>query len=123
MKSNKTYYSICILFSLLSIFLLTVSAEKKVIVVSLLNLLCFGGGGIVFYVLDKKEIKNRSKTIALMFCCLIFVISGYAVLPFNHLFDGIWNYTPALGWIFGIAGIVFFGLGLVVAVIKLVKEK
>jgi peptidoglycan/LPS O-acetylase OafA/YrhL len=115
------YYAICILFSLLSIFLLIVSTEQKVIIISLLNLLFFGGGGIAYYILDKKETKN--KTIALMYICLLFIISSYAVLPFNHLFDGTWRYTPALGWIVGMAGIIFFGFGFIVSIIRIVKKQ
>ena len=116
---NKLFYIICILFSVLSVFLLLVWGEKT----GLLTLLSFGGGGIAYYVLDKKENSPRRKNIALIFFCLIFVVVSYAVLPFNHLVDNALYYTPLKGWIVGMAGIVFFGVGLVVSIIKLIKEK
>jgi uncharacterized ion transporter superfamily protein YfcC len=100
--------------------------EANVIWVSLMNLLLFGGGGIAYYILDKKENKNtiatkRNKIIALFFLCLFFVFASYSILPFNHLFDNTWRYIPTLGWIFGIVGILFFGFGVIVAIIQFCK--
>ena len=126
MINNKTFYIICIIFSIGSIFLLIKSDERDVIWVSLMSLLLFGGGGIAYYVLRKKENQNRittkrNKIIALFFSCLIFVFASYSVLPFNHLFDDTRRYTPILGWIVGIAGILFFSLGIFVAIIQFYK--
>ena len=126
MIKNKSFYTVCILFSIGSIFLLFKSDEADVIWVSLMNLLLFGGGGIAHYILDKKENKNtittkRNKIIAVFFLCLFFVFASYSVLPFNHLFDDTWRYTPILGWVFGIAGILFFGYGIIVAIIRFYK--
>ena len=127
MINNKTFYIICIIISLGSLFLLFKSDESNVIWVSIMNLLFFGGGGICYYILDKKEDKNtiaskRSKIIALFFLCLFFVFTFYSVLPFNHLFDELTNrYTPTAGWIVGISGILFFGFGAIVAIIRFCK--
>jgi len=124
MINNKTFYIICIIFSIGSIFLLVKSEEANVIWISIMNLLLFGGGGIVFYILEKKENKKntqRNKIIALFFGCLFFVFASYSVLPFNHLFDDTWRYTPILGWIVGIAGILFFGFGVIVSIIQFYK--
>lgn len=99
-----------------------------------MNLLLFGGGGIAIYILDKKESKNigqedtltiaakRTKMIALAFGCLCFVVASYWVLPFNHFFDNTRNYTPIFGYIVGIIGILFFGSGLIVSIIAIVKR-
>ena len=128
MINNKTFYIICLIISLGSLFLLIKSDEGNVIWVSIANLLFFGGGGICYYILDKKEDKNtittkRNKIIALFFACLFFVFASYSALPFNHLFDDTWRYTPTKGWIVGIAGILFFGFGAVVAIIRFCKYR
>jgi len=127
MINNKTLYIICIIFSVGSLFLLIKSDKGSVVWVSLMNLLFFGGGGICYYILDKKKDKNtitskRNKIIALFFACLFFVLASYSALPFNHLFDdNTTRYTPTAGWIVGIAGILFFGFGAIVAVIRFYK--
>lgn len=122
MKNKKLFYTICILFSIGSIFLLIVSEEVETILISLLTILFFGCGGIVVYILDKKENAKKTKTIALMFGCLIFVISSYSALPFNHLLDDVSRYTPVSGWIIGVVGILFFGFGFIVSIKKLIKN-
>jgi hypothetical protein len=135
MKNKKLLYSICILFTIGSIFLLVVSEKTEVILVSVMNLLMFGVGGVCVYVLEKRGNKDieeektiiitdkRGKMIALTLACLCFVIVCYLVLPFNHLFDGNRRYTPSLGYIVGIAGILFFGFGFISSIIRLIKPK
>ena len=130
MRNKKIFYSICILFTIGSIFLLVVSAKIEVVLVSIMDLLIFGVGGICVYVLEKKENKDieqektiiitdkRGKMIALTFACLCFVIACYLVLPFNHLFDGDRRYTPTFGYLVGIVGILFFGFGFISSIIR-----
>ncbi len=109
--------------------------KTKEIVLGIVTLLSFGGGGIVYYALNKKGNKKIEKSekitikesprklIFLLLGCLIFVICCYGFLPFNHLFDDNYKYTPALGYIVGITGILFFGFGFVTAIIRLVKPR
>ena len=66
---------------------------------------------------------TRTKTIALFFGCLIFIIASYSALPFNHLFDDSHRYSPVTGYIVGIVGISFFGFGLISSIVQLVKPK
>ena len=135
MKNKKLFYSVCSLFTIGSIYLLVGSEEIEVILVSVMNLLLFGVGGVCVYVLEKKENKDigqgktitiidqRGKMFALMLGCLSFVFACYLILPFNHLFDGTRGYTPVIGYIIGVAGILFFGFGFIMSIIRLVKPK
>ena len=134
-KMKKLFYFICIILTIGSIFLIVVSEEIETVLISIMNLLLFGVGGVCFYVLDKKGNKNigqekvitvtdkRGKMIALALACSGFVFAGYLMLPFNHLFDGTRGYTPVLGYIAGIAGILFFGFGLITSIIRLIKPR
>ena len=134
-NKEKLFYSICILFSILTVFLIVVSKETNVILGSIVWLLFFGVGGICYYVLNRKGSKRikqekiviitdqRRKIIALMIACLCFVIAGYSALPFNHLYDDSDRYTPTFGWIMGSISISFFGFGFVISIIKLVKPR
>ena len=133
MKNNKLFYLICSLFAIVSVFLLVVSEEIETILGSIAILLMFGGGGVCFYVLEKKGNKDieqekiititdkRSKMVALILLCLSFVFFGYLVLPFNNVFNGARGYTPVLGYIVGITCILFFGFGFITSVIRLTK--
>ena len=135
MKNKILFYSLCIIFSIIAIFLLIVSKGRDEILASIALLLMSGVGGVCVYMLERKEDKHiepektititdkRSKTIALMIGCLSFVIVGYLFLPFNHLFDNIRRYTPIMGWSVGIAGILFFGFGFVMSITSLIKPK
>lgn len=122
MKNKKLFYTICIIFSLMAIFSLIVTEDTKTILISLLTILFFGCGSIIAYILDTKEKESNVRTIALLFGCLIFIVGSYSVLPFNHLFDNSHKYTPTLGWIIGIVGILFFGYGFIVSAKKMITK-
>jgi len=133
MKNKKILYLICALFTIASIFLFVTSKEVKTTLVSIVLFLVCGVGGISTFILDKKENKDiaqeknititdkRGKMIALMFACLCFVIASYFTLPFNHLFDDNRSYTPTMGYIVGIVGMLFFGFGFISSIIRLIK--
>jgi len=135
MISDKLFYAVCILFSIIAVFLIIVSKETNDILRGLVWLFFWSAGGICYYVLNRKGSKrvgqggiasitdDRGKMMALMIGCLAFVIAGYSALPFNHLYDDSNRYTPAFGWIIGTISILFFGFGLIVSIIKLVKPR
>ena len=122
-KNKIILNSICILFVAVSIFLLIVSEEPRTRFIAVLCLLLFGGGNIVSNILESEKSGSLVKNIAGMIGCLIFVIVCYYFLPFHHLFDGSRRYNPTLGWVIGIAGILFFGIGFLKLTINLLKEK
>lgn len=107
----------------MSIFLLIVSEETRTRFIAVLCLLFFGGGSIVSNILSSEKSGNLVKNIAGMIGSLIFIIVCYYFLPFHHLFDGTRRYTPSLGWIIGITGILFFGIGFLIAIINILKRK
>jgi hypothetical protein len=126
-------YSIYTVFTIVGIFIICVSDNKKGIWVGIVLSLFFGAGGVCTYILERggnKKIENkneiiiieqRGKIIAVMTLCFVFVVLGYSLLPFNHLFDGTRGYTPTLGYIVGIVAILFFGLGFVISIKRLIK--
>lgn len=122
-KNKKIYYLISILFVIISIFLLIASKEKQTTIIALLTLLFFGGGAIIVYILNNKFYNDKTKNIANIFGALIFTITCYSILPFNHLFDENKKYHPTIAWIIGVIGIIFFGYGFFILIIKLIKEK
>lgn len=119
---------------MLALFLLFNAEDTNDVWVSIITLAFFGGGGIAYYVLNKRGdkkieqkdtltiIAKQSKTIALIVACLIFIFVCYSALPFNHLFDNTGRYSPAMSYIVGIVGILFFGYGLIVSIIRLIKR-
>ncbi|TGN29801.1 hypothetical protein [Empedobacter tilapiae] len=116
------FFFISILFVILSITLLIISEEKQTNIIALLSLLFFGGGAVVFYILINRFYGNSTKNIANILGALIFTITSYFILPFNHLFDGSRKYNPTIAWVVGIIGIFFFGFGFFRLIIKLLKE-
>lgn len=102
--------------------MITGSKNQRTTTLGIINLLFFGGGGIVYFILNKKSISNRLRNITLLIGCLIFIISSYYLLPFHHLFDNNRKYHPTIGWIIGIIGMLFFGYGFIISIIKLVKD-
>jgi hypothetical protein len=128
-------YSISAIFTMVGILMIYMSNEKKDVLMGVLVLLSFGVGGICINVFEKKGNKRakqkdvttiteqHSKIIALMLSCLAFMVLGYFVLPFNHLFDNTRFYTPVMGWIVGVISILFFGYGFVVSIKRLIKPR
>jgi riboflavin transporter FmnP len=123
-KKNKIILNIiCILFVVISIFLLIESEESKRRFIAGLAIIFFGGLGIVYNINKSEKSGSLAKSIASMIGCLIFVILSYYILPIHHLFDGSRKYSPTIGWIFGIVGILFFGFGFLKILIELIKGK
>lgn len=122
-KKKIILNSISIIFVVISIFLLIVSEETKTRIIAVLCLLFFGGGSIIYNILENEKNGSLAKNIAEMIGSLIFMLVCFFVLPFHHLFDDTRRYTPFLGWIIGITGILFFGFGFIKSVIKLLKRK
>ena len=132
---NKTFYIISAIFSIMGIFLLITSEGREDTLFGIFCLLFFGVGGICYYFLDKKGNKQveyngektfvdkRSASVVLLISCLVFVFVCYLLLPFHHIFDDNWRYTPTMGWIIGMAGILFFGAGAVAAIKRLIKPR
>ena len=133
--SNRKFYIICAIFSIGAIFLIITSESREDILASIVGLLFFGVGGICYYFLDKKGnkeveyngekrfIEKRSTNAVLMIACLVFVIAGYFLLPFHHIFDGTWRYTPTIGWIIGMAAILFFGAGFIISIMRMINPR
>ncbi|MDM1071833.1 hypothetical protein HX001_04905 [Empedobacter brevis] len=115
-------FFISILFVILSITLLIVSEEKQTNIIALLSLLFFAGGAVVFYILSNTFYDNTTKNIASILGTLIFTITSYFILPFNHLFDESRKYNPTIAWIIGITGIISFGFSFFRLITKLLKE-
>ncbi len=122
-KDKIILNSICILFVAISIFLLIVSEEPRTRFIAVLCLLLFGGGNIASNILESEKSGSLVKNAAGIIGSLIFVIVCYYFLPFHHLFDGARRYTPTLGWVIGIAGILFFGIGFIKLTKNLFKGK
>ena len=110
-KNKKLLYSLCILFTIISVFLFSFSDDTKTKIIASLSLLFFGLGGITTYILESEKSGIIGKKIAGILGCFIFVIMSYSLLPFNHLYDNSSRYNPILGWIIGFGGILFFGFG------------
>ena len=132
---KNIHYIVCIVCAIWGVLDLYWSESKEDIWFSIV-LLSIGVLGICIYVIDRKKnkvverkskitiIEQRSKIIALLIACLVFVGLGYSVLPFNHLFDGsALGYTPAVGYTAGIVAILFFGYGFVVSIKRLIKPR
>jgi hypothetical protein len=133
--SNRKLYIICAIFTIGAIFMLITSEGREEILGSVFALAFFGVGGICYYFLDKKGNKRveyngektfvdkRSKSVVLLIGSSMFVFACYLFLPFHHIFDDNLRYSPTLGWIIGVAGILFFGAGIVVAIKRLIKPR
>ena len=127
-KNNIIFYISCTLFCVLAIFLIIMSGEIDISNITIL--LLFGGGGICYYLLDKKENKcikqknmitikdTRTKSVILMFGCLCFVICCFFILP---VFDSREIMPPYAGWVVGVIGILFFGYGFIASIKGLIK--
>ena len=122
-KNKLILNAISILFVVISIFLLIVSEETKTRIIAVFCLLLFGGGNIIYNIIESKKSGSLTRIIAGMIGCLILIVVCYYFLPFHHLFDGTRKYTPLLGWIIGITGILFFGFGFLKSIIILLKRK
>jgi hypothetical protein len=132
---TKSVYVISAVFSAASIFLLLNADNAKALLLGISNLLLFGVCGFAFYMLNRKGCgkierqqkitlkQSRRKLIVLLLACSSFTICCWLFLPFNHLFDGNSRYSPALGYIIGIAGILLFGSGAVCSTIRLITPK
>lgn len=119
---KKLFPFIAIFFSVIGIFLLINSNDKKTSLLGIINILFFGGGGIIYLILNNNKVGLRIKKIALLFGCLIFIITSYFLLPIHHLFDDNKKYHPTIGWIIGIIGMLFFGYGFIITLIKFLKN-
>lgn len=121
---------ICVIFSILSVVVIVNGGQT---LLGIAMLLFFGGGGIVYYILSRKGrrriersgettiTESRKKLIVLLLGSSIFVVCSYLFLPFHHLFDEIPRYSPLLGYVVGVVGMLFFGFGVVTAIIRLVR--
>ena len=130
----------CVLFVIVSIIMIAVSKETTDILLGVMILLAFCAGGMSTYMIQAKKKKNieqeqiititdnRSKMTVSLLCYLSLVIVSYLFLPFNHIFDdthtsGFRRYTPTIGYIVGISGILFFGWTFFLSITRLVKPR
>lgn len=122
MKNKKVLYGFCVIFCIISIWMILKNSDGKTELKGYLTLMFFGGGGIVYFILTNNKIDSNIKRLANLIGCLIFVIAGYFLLPFHYLFDGARKYTPEIGWIFGLGGMLFFGFAFFKLLLEILKE-
>lgn len=122
MENKGFLYTIFVFFCIISIWLILTKEGGKSELIYYLTLLSFGGGGLVYFVLTNDKIANKIKRFASLLGCLIFILVCYYLLPFHHLFDGARKYTPEIGWIIGLGGMLFFGLGFFKLLFDMLKD-
>jgi hypothetical protein len=137
---NILLYLICFLFAAVGSVAIVISENIKDALVGITMLLLWLGLGIGLLYnrlgkSGKKENKNieqegvititcnRVKMLALMLMYLCLGVACNFMLPFYHIFDNSSKYSPAVGWVVGLGGVLSFGFAFIVAIIRLINPR
>jgi len=134
-KKDILVYIIFLFFSVASIYLLIKNDGEEKFIIGLHNLIFFGGGGIVYFLLknnfgSEKLIDNKTqiiyeskqKVFFYFLGSLVFVITGIIMIIYNSYFVGR-RINPQIAFFIGLICVSFFGLVLYDSFKRLISPK
>lgn len=125
-------YLICFVFTVLGIYFLIESftdstfekSEQNLFrerFINLAGILFFGSGGFVIYFSKKyPHLDNKPKLFSILFGCLGFIFMCLAIIIYPESFK---KGPKIVKYTIGIIGLIFFGFGLILSLIKLIRYK
>ena len=131
LKDYLIYFS-CFLFTVISIYLFAdsfINSEFnktnevlfKERFINLAGILFFGIGGFVIYFFKKHPHEdNKAKLFTILFGCLGFVMMSLAIIIYPESFK---RGSKIIKYIIGFIGLIFFGIGFLFSLSKLIKYK
>lgn len=131
LKDYLIYFS-CFLFTAIGIYLFTDSFINNELnktyeelfkerFINLAGILFFGIGGFVIYFLKRYSHEdNKAKLFTILFGCLGFVMMCLAIIIYPESFK---RGSKIVKYIIGFIGLIFFGFGFLLSLLKLIKYK